>query len=1057
MKRERISGGLRGQAVVLPRRLRTRARISAITAAIALQAVPVVVSASVVPCDRLDTSLPIAAGQTVNLLQSTVCALSGLWVIQLGGTLNNGGNGQPTLFINGSNDPDGMITFDAGIDNRGLIVNHAAASFHNTVSLTNNGQISNAGYFRITGLNGFVNNLGTFNNDAALQIDAAYDLSRVSFANAGVLVNTRLVDNSSTLLNNASGVIRLVGPNANLTNRFVLDNRGELHIEGGILQSNGYLYNQLGATLVNEAMFVSAGFVSKNYGTWQNHGQMTISDTLLNYGTLGNSGPTAELRIAGGALFVYNSLDNAASLVVDNGSLYILPGAQLNNTGTLQTGSVTNNEGILRSTAGNVIVNGDFYNVQTLESSAAFTNRGYLQNSGTMTLRGTQTFEADSRLLNANASTLVLGGMSSITGGAQFDNYGSAEVEAGGSLFNGGGVFNAGTLTLRGLMSNTNTINNAGTFEIAAGGLLNNTSMFINGGTVSLGGVLSSSGTIVNNGLFSIGGVYPAPPGSLVLSGVFENGGTLEIFGGVDLRGGTLINSGTLSVRRQIIFGDPQWGTIALLEGGTLQSTGLIRVASGYSQLNAGRFEVSGSFGVVGTFQNRGTFSADGITNEGSLTNFGRVTVLTSVHNYGWLTNSGTFSADRVFVFDQGRVDNRGSTSDLTTTSLDNAGVVVNGGQLRAYRITNRRSFIADASSFTGVTYFTNLGQLDVLSGAVMQALEIANHNYGTLSNAGELRIAGRLENGTGAFNASIINSGLIAVAANAGFVNYGFVSNSGTVSNAGSFSNLGPLNGGTLHNSGWMLQSGYGNMNVQAAHNAGTWINDRDLQVGSFVNMNTGSFQLGSSGRLRVDGSFDNSGNVRLDGPVSGAGSYRQDAGNTAVNGILSLAAMQIDGGRVCGNGSLGATSVVVHGGTLCPGLSPGRLSLDGTLRFDSGVLELEIAGSGAGQYDQLVLNGTSSFAGGVLHIAFIDGFVPVAGTVWALIVGTGTITGLASLTTDVSGLPAGYAVSFGYGGGALEIGVSAVPEPATWLLWGAGLAVLARRSRHMTELKRS
>ena len=79
------------------------------------------------PCQVVDTSSPLQSGQTLSFVDTVACTTYGLWYIEQGAALVNGGNNQSTLFINGSNDPEGEITFDASIENHGLIQNRALA------------------------------------------------------------------------------------------------------------------------------------------------------------------------------------------------------------------------------------------------------------------------------------------------------------------------------------------------------------------------------------------------------------------------------------------------------------------------------------------------------------------------------------------------------------------------------------------------------------------------------------------------------------------------------------------------------------------------------------------------------------------------------------------------------------------------------------------------------------------------------------------------------------------------------------------------------------------
>jgi T5SS/PEP-CTERM-associated repeat protein len=85
---------------------------------------------------------------------------------------------------------------------------------------------------------------------------------------------------------------------------------------------------------------------------------------------------------------------------------------------------------------------------------------------------------------------------------------------------------------------------------------------------------------------------------------------------------------------------------------------------------------------------------------------------------------------------------------------------------------------------------------------------------------------------------------------------------------------------------------------------------------------------------------------------------------------------------GAIMGNGTLHAGQRVVNGGYISPGLSPGRLVLEGDYQQTAGGrLKIEVGGLDPGvSHDQFVVHGDATF-GGTLELRFINGFAPKEG----------------------------------------------------------------------------
>lgn len=162
--------------------------------------------------------------------------------------------------------------------------------------------------------------------------------------------------------------------------------------------------------------------------------------------------------------------------------------------------------------------------------------------------------------------------------------------------------------------------------------------------------------------------------------------------------------------------------------------------------------------------------------------------------------------------------------------------------------------------------------------------------------------------------------------------------------------------------------------------------------------------------------------------------------------------------GGELWGTGSIFTNTLngggVVNFGTIYPGSSPGTLTIDGDyFQAESGVLVIEIGGTGAGSdHDVLNVLGDITIEGTVVF-EFIDGFAPAQGQTFDFLQASGTID-LTLAHFEIGKLAPGFVFDVvpGTGGGFQLLALNdaaPVPLPAgIVLLPVAALAALRRRA---------
>lgn len=177
----------------------------------------------------------------------------------------------------------------------------------------------------------------------------------------------------------------------------------------------------------------------------------------------------------------------------------------------------------------------------------------------------------------------------------------------------------------------------------------------------------------------------------------------------------------------------------------------------------------------------------------------------------------------------------------------------------------------------------------------------------------------------------------------------------------------------------------------------------------------------------------------------LSGNNSY---TGGTEVRGgtlvgrsanAFGTGSVTVYGGTLAGSPVI-AGSLFNEGGRLAPGEgSIGTLAVMGNFaQSTGGMLGLEF---GAGGNDLLTIAGTA-FLGGTLDLSFLDGF---AGAGLYTLVTAGELLGNFS-AVNLLGLDAQFSASVTYSAMGVQLDVSAVPEPESYAMLLAGLALIGQ-----------
>jgi outer membrane autotransporter protein len=210
---------------------------------------------------------------------------------------------------------------------------------------------------------------------------------------------------------------------------------------------------------------------------------------------------------------------------------------------------------------------------------------------------------------------------------------------------------------------------------------------------------------------------------------------------------------------------------------------------------------------------------------------------------------------------------------------------------------------------------------------------------------------------------------------------------------------------GGTTIIAGATLQLGNGGAGGSIAGNVvnnGTLaVNRSDTFTLANVISGTGAFQQNGTGTTVLTATNTYSGATTV------------NAGTLVVNGSIANSAVTVNAAAtLAGIGTVGATKIN-SGGTFAPGNSPGTITVQGNLAFQSGAIYLVQVNPSTASSTNVTAGGNATLAGTV-QAAFASG--SYAARTYTILSAAGGLNGTTFNTLTTSNLPAGFTASLSY-----------------------------------------
>ncbi|THF66565.1 filamentous hemagglutinin N-terminal domain-containing protein [Pseudothauera nasutitermitis] len=900
---------------------------------------------------------------------------NGTLTLRTGGALTN----QATLLAGGAFQLDA-----AGIDNTGGLIRSAGTLTLTTGQLTNADTLGEGQGIEAHTLDIVAQDID--NRDGSLRAETALDLRSAggTLDSTGGLVSAgHTLHIRDTNPGSAPGTgLRITGTDGTLAAGHALRidahelisgdllSSGSLDIQlsgnytnTGWVQSNGTLTLSTGGTLTNQATLLAGGTfqldaadIDNTGGLIRSAGTLTLTTgQLTNADTLGE-GQGIEAHTLD---IVAQDIDNRSGALRTETTLDIASGGTLDNTGGLIAAgqdlsihddadtkmlAITSTGGTLaaggtlgidahRLTSGDLLATGNV----SLLLSGDYTNTGWVQSNGVLTLHATGAL--------TNQATLLAGGAFQLNA-ADIDNTGGLIRSAGTLTLTTGQLTNADTLGEgQGIEAHTLDIvaqdidNRSGalrtetTLDIASSGTLDNTGGLIAAGQhlsihddadtktlaiTSTGGTLAAGGTLgIDAHRLTSGDLLATGNVSLLLSGDYTNTGWVQSNGALTLRlGGALTNQATLLAG----------GAFQLDAAGIDNTGGLIRSA-GMLTLTTGQLTNADTLGEgQGIEAHTLDIVAQDIDNhDGSLRAASNLDLRSggTLDNAGGLISAGhtlhirdTNPTSRLSVTNTGGTLAAGQALQLNAHELGGDGDLLSAGSLDIQLATDytHTGWLQANGAVTLRTGGMLTNQATLLAGGAFQLAAADIDNTGGL-----IRSAGTLTLTTGQLtNADTLGEGQGIEARVLDLSAEGIDNHDGSLRAAG---NLDLRSGGTLDNTGGLVSAGH-TLHIRDTNpisRLGVTNTGGTLAAGQALQLN--AHALGGDGDLLSAGSLDiqlatdytHTGWLQANGAVTlRTGGMLTNQATLLAGGAFQLAAADIDntGGLIRSAGTLTLTT---------------------------------------------------------------------------------------------------------------------------------------------------
>ena len=871
-------------------------------------------------------------------------------------------------------DHSGNFTFAGLISGNGTLTKLGAGTLILTANNTVTGLITiSAGTLQV-GNGGTTGSIaGDVLDHGALVFNRSDDI-----AYDGVIVG------NGTLTKLGAGTLTLTGENTYT---------GLTTISAGTLQiGNAGVTGSIAGNILNDAALLFnrsndltyAGVISGN-GTVTKLGDQTLTLTgantytgltTISNGTLqvGNGGTTGSIagNIADNASLVFNRSDSLtyAAVISGNGTMTKLGAGTLTLTGAnTLTGGTTISNGALQigdgGTTGSITGPIEDEAALIFNHSNNITFGAPISGAGTLTKLGAGTLILTADNTYTGLTTISSGALqigNNTTTGSIVGNIldqaslifnRSDNIAYDGAISGNGTItkIGAGTLTLTGdstftglttITTGTLQIGNAGISGNLAGNILNNAALIFNrSNDITYAGVISGNGTVTKLGDQTLtltgNNTYTGP--TTVSAGILQigNGGTTGSIAANIVDNASLVFNRSDSITYAGVISGT--GSMTKLGAGTL-TLAVANTFTGGTTVAAGALQI-GSGGTTGSItgpilddsalilnrSNNVTFAAP-ISGDGTLTKLGAGTLI--------LTGNNTFTGLTTISAGTLQVGNGGTTGSIVGNILDNASLVYNRSDTRAYDsvISGNGTFtklgagtliLTGDNTFTGLTTIST-GTLQIGEGGTSGSVvgNILNNAALAFNRTGSLTYAGAIS-GTG--TVSKIGDQLLTLTGNNTFTGLATISN-GTLQ-IGNGGTTGSVAASILDNASLLFNrsntltyaaviSGNGSVTklgtgtlILASANAfigGTTISAGTLQIGNGTSSGSVSGSILNNAALV----FNRSNDIAFGGVISGNGTMTKlGAGTLTLTGANSLTGgTTISAGALqVGNGGAGAT----------------------------------------------------------------------------------------------------------------------------------------------------